>query len=190
MDTTDSTRGEPPAVPRHRWYQFGLLGLLVFTTLVTIVFPHLRLPILLFAWLILLLVLMAVGPKAGDGPKRRWTFACCQSLAAVYGPPFVASVNTWLFDGRNTWLHVDMWKFFLVAPGTINIDLAGVMVWHRVVGLSPVIEFVLSGVLSTMLLTISAWMAAKAGRARWGLLPLMAVWSSWGALFLDAGMRM
>lgn len=178
-----------------RWHKFGLLALLVFIALVAIVcstFPPggRSLPILLVAWLNLLLFLLAAGPKTSDGPKRRWTFAIVESLTAVYGPPALAAVNTWLFDGHNTWLRADMWKFFLVAPGTINIYLSWVMVWHRVPGLSPTIELALSGFLSAMLLAILAWTAAKTGRARWALLTLMAVWSSWGALFLDAGMRM
>jgi len=194
--TMSVPNAQPPTPkPKLRWYQFSLRALLVFATLTAIVLsaaqiPGSRLLVLLVAWLILLIMLMAAGPKAGDGPKRRWTLACCESLAATYGPPFVAAVNTWLFDGPNTWLRADMWKFFLVAPGTINIGLVGMTVWHRYPSLSATVELVSSVLLSAMLLAISAWVAAKTGRARWALLPLMAVWSSWGTLFLDAGMRM
>ena len=85
--------------------------------------PDSRLEILMFAWIAVLLILMVAGPRACDTPSRRWWVTGCDASAAVYGPFVVAAVNTWLFDGSNTWLRVDYWKYLLVVPGGVIIEL-------------------------------------------------------------------
>ena len=182
----------PPRL-KLRWYQFSLRALLVFTTLGAVVLSAgqmlgWRLLIFLVVCLIQLLVFMAAGARAGGGRKLRWAFACCESLATVYGPLLVVAANTWLSDGQNTWLRADMWKLFLVAPG--NIELVAVTIWHRQFDISPTMEMMISGLVSVLILAISAWLAAKTRRAKWVVLPLVNVLCAYGALFLDAGMRM
>ena len=75
-----------------------------------------------------------------------------------------------------------------VAPG--NIELVAVTLWHRHPDFSPTMEMMLSGLLSVLILAVSAWLAAKTRRAKWVVLPLVNVLCAYGAVFLDAGMRM
>ena len=151
--------------------------------------PGSRLEILMFAWVTVLLILMAAGPRACDTPSRRWGLAYCDALAAVYGPFIVAAVNTWWFDGFNTWWRVEFWKYFLVVPGGVIIEGASVAIWHRHPNLSPASLFVFAGLLSIMVVVVTVWLAAKARRWRWVLLPLIGSLCAFGAFVLDAVMR-
>lgn len=154
--------------------------------------PTFRLLILLVAWIIVLLILIDAGlPRAGDPPRRRWGLGCCDALAAAYGPFIIAAVNTWLTDGSNTWLRVDLvGKFLLVAPAATLIELTSLTIWHQRAGLSPIFGFLFAGLLSATMVTVGAWVMATTRRMRWVVLPIIGSLCAYGALFLDAAMRM
>ena len=151
--------------------------------------PGARLEILMAVWVIVVLMLMAAGPRMCDTPRRHWGGACCDALAAVYGPFLVAAVNTWLFDGHNTWLCVDLWKVLLAAPGVMIMELVSVTIWHHALDFSPATFLVFAGLLSTTAVVVTAWISAKTRWARWGLLPLINSLCALGALLFDAVMR-
>jgi hypothetical protein len=151
--------------------------------------PASRLPILMLAWMIVLFLLLAAGPRASDTRGIRWCLACCDALAAVYGPFLVAALNTWLFDGYNTWLRGDAWKALLVSPGGLIGELTAGAIWHRRPGLSPAILLVFYGLLSALVVVITAWPVAKAPWMRWVWLPLVGSLAVFGALLLDAIVR-
>jgi hypothetical protein len=151
--------------------------------------PGVRLPILMFAWMIVLFILMAAGPRACDPRCRRWWGTCCDALAAVYGPFLVAALNTWLFDGYGTWLRGDTWKALSVSPGGLLVELASSAIWHRRPGLSPTLLFVFYGLLSALVVVATMWPAIKVPWTRWVWLPLVGSLSAVGAFLLDALMR-
>ena len=76
--------------------------------------PDSRLIMLMVAWVTVLIIFMAAGPRTCDTSSRRWWVTCCYALAAVYGPFIIAGFNTWLFDGSNTWMR----RFLQVSPGS------------------------------------------------------------------------
>jgi hypothetical protein len=152
--------------------------------------PDARLVILVPLCVIVPLILMGVGPRACDTPKRRWTFACCEAFVTVYGPLVVAAINTWLFDGHNSWLRAEFWKYLAIFPGSMLVELVSVSFWGRHPGLPPTILFVVATLLSAVMLTAAAWPAARMWRTRWVLTPLIGGLNAYCALFLDAAMRM
>ena len=135
--------------------------------------PDSRLKSLMFAWVDVLLVTMAAGPRKCDTPRRRWWVTCCDALAAVYGPFVVAGVNTWLFDGFNTWMKVEFWKYLVLVPGGVIMELISVAIWHRHPGLPSAIMFALSGLLSAMVVIVTTWLAVNVRWTRWLVLPLI-----------------
>ena len=147
-------------------------------------------------WLLVLLLLLAFGPRARDASWRRWTLACCTALAAVYGPFVIMVANTWVFDGYNEYLNSStsgggsIWPFLFVSPGIMGVDLIGHLLpgwmwpFH---GQLP--EFPFGLLLSATLVGGTALVAAKMPRARWVVLPLVDVFFSLCAGWLDAGMR-
>jgi hypothetical protein len=186
-----------PALPSgtRRWYQWSLRTIFAVTTVVAILLAAgralgSRLQFLLLAWVIAIPILLALGPKARDPARRRWRFACGVALATVYGPFVVAAVNTWLFDGTNTWLRVECLYYLWLVPGGMLIELPFVAIWHQHAPLAPAFAIPIAGLLSAMVVAVTAWLIAQAPRARWGLLPLLASFFAWGALVLDAGLRM
>jgi hypothetical protein len=150
--------------------------------------PHLRLEVLLFDWLLVLLMLLAAGPKAYHTAGRRWGLACCDALAAVYGPFLVAGIHTRLFDGANTWLPRDFWKYLPMVPGGVIIELISASIWHRHPGLSPIVMFLACGLLSATVVAVTAWLAVRR-RSRWLWIPLIGGLCAFGARILDAAMR-
>jgi hypothetical protein len=186
-----------PALPSgtRRWYQWSLRTIFVVTTVVAILLAAgralgSRLQFLLLAWVIAIPILLALGPKACDPSRRRWGFACGVALATVYGPFVVAALNTWLFDGTNTWLRVRFSYYLWLVPGGMLIELPFVTIWHQHSPLSPAFAIPFAGLLSAMVVAVAVWLIANAPRARWVLLPLLASFFAWGALVLDAGLRM
>lgn len=139
-----------------------------------------RLQFLLLAWVIAIPILLALGPKASDPARRRWGFACGVALATVYGPFVVAALNTWLFDGTNTWLRVRFSYYLWLVPGGMLIELPFVTIWHQHSPLSPAFAIPFAGLLSAMVVAVTAWLIVNAPRARWGLLPLLASFFAWG----------
>lgn len=130
------------------------------------------------------------SPTSNRSAWRRWWIISFEVLAVVYGPFIVAAVNTRLFDGANTWLRVDYWKYLFVLPGGVIIELTSAAIWHRHPNISPTFLFVFSGLLSVIVVVATTWLAAKARWMRWVLLPLVCGLCTVGALALDAAMRM
>jgi hypothetical protein len=117
-------------------------------------------------------------------------FACSEALVAVYGPFVVAVLNTWLFDGHNTWLRAELWKYLVVFPGGMLIELVAVLLWGRHPGLPPTILFVFAALFSATMVAATAWPSARIWWGRWVLVPLIGSLCAYDALFLDAVMRM
>jgi hypothetical protein len=152
--------------------------------------PNLRLEIFMFAWIDALLMLFAIGPQENDMPARCWRLAVVEVLAAAYGPFFVAAVNTRLFDGSNSWLCVEYWKYVLIAPGGVLVGFASTAIWNpQRFGLSPIAMYGFCGLFSVMLLATAAYFTVKKPRTRWILLPVVCVFCARGAVVLDAVMR-
>jgi hypothetical protein len=187
---------EPAQQPEKLlWYQFSLRAVFAVTTLVAILLAAARtfgfgLGVFMVEWVIVLVILMVAGARACSTPRGRWGFACCVSLATVYGPFVIVVVNTWLLDGNNTWMRVEFWKYLWATPGEMVIEVTSMLLRHRHSGLSPAFELVFAGLSSAMMVAVTACLAAKARRARWVLVPIIAILVVYSALFLDAGMRM
>ena len=150
-------------------------------------------------WLLVVLLLLAFGPRACEATWRRWTLACCTGLAAVYGPFVIMVANTWVFDGYNEYLNSSasgggsIWPFLFVSPGIMGIDVIGHVLlgrmWPFHGQLPGVVGFLVGLLLCATFVGGTALVAAKMPRTRWGVLPLVDVFFSFCALFLDAGMR-
>lgn len=166
-----------------------LVAVLCVALAATIWRPSARLEIFLFAWLVVLLLLMTAGPRACDTPMKHWGLACCDTLAAVYGPFVVAAIHTWWFDGSNTWWHAWFLKYALAVPGGVVIEGISAMIWHRHPDLSPTALFVFAGLLSATVVVGTMWLAAKTRQWRWGFLPFVGGLCAFGAFVLDAAMR-
>jgi hypothetical protein len=151
-----------------------------------------RLGILLMAWVVVVFLLISARSRAGNTPKRRWMYAFCVALATAYGPFVVAALNTWLFDGSETWLCGEFWKILGVVPGGIIIEETSLAIWHQRPGkiLSPTVELTFALLLSAAIVIVASWLAASARRLRWVLLPLLAGMFAYGAMALDAAFRM
>lgn len=170
------------------WFLVACLGVALFAASRR---PEFRLVILMIAWFILLLlILMAAGPRVCDMPKRRWCVTACETLAAMYGPFVVAAVHTWLFDGHNTWLCFDYWKFIAVVPGGALIELASAAIWRQHPILSQTMMFIVSGLLSLAMMAGIMWLSVIARRLRWLLLPTVGILCVYAAIVMDAVMRM
>ncbi len=153
--------------------------------------PEFRLVILMIAWFIfLLLILMAAGPRVCDKPKKRWCVTACETLAAMYGPFVVATVHTWLYDGHNTWLCFDFWKFVAVVPGGALVELASAAIRHQHPNLSQTMMFLVSGLLSLVMVVGITWLSVIARWMRWLLLPTVGILCAYAAIVMDAVMRM
>lgn len=63
-----------PPSPTRRWYQCSLQAIFVVMTMVAILLAAAqtlgsRLHVLLVGWVLAILLLLAIGPKAGDPPR-------------------------------------------------------------------------------------------------------------------------
>jgi hypothetical protein len=107
--------------------------------------------------------------------------------------------NTWVFDGYNEYLNSSasgggsIWPFLCVSPGITGVALIGHLLpgwmWPFHGQLPRVVELPFGLLLSATLVGGIALVAAKMPRARWVVLPLVDVYFSFCASWLDAGMR-
>lgn len=184
------------ARPEATWQDFArrtaillLLVMLCVAVTAAVWMPGARLALFLFAWLVALLLLLTLGPKAGDTATRRWSLASCDALAAVYGPFAVAAVHTWWFDGANTWFHARLVNYFLLAPGGFVIEYISAMLWRQHPSLSPAAMALFAALLSAAIVAVAAWLAAKTRNWRWALLPVVGGLWAFAAWITDAVLR-
>jgi len=126
-----------------------------------------RIAILLFDWLIVLLVLLAVGPKACDTAIRRWGLACLDALVAVYGPFVVDFIQSlWQSSAFDRWQRGVL--EVVTFPGGLIIQAMSAVIRHRHTPESATL-FIFADLLSVMVTVLVACWVAKWPRWRWWL---------------------